>query len=143
MVTQPFVDADRRDSPRPGPPVWAAAPVTDGHGRSGGPEPTSGLEIDRPAGWRTYALCRGLGADLFFPVGAFGREAAEHTEGAVAVCRACPVRQPCLEFALATNQEFGIWGGRTEEERRSMRRARRRSAIAAGAPSADPGVALG
>ena len=31
--------------------------------------------------------------------------------------------EPCLEFALATNQESGIWGGTSEEERRKLRKA--------------------
>jgi len=38
---------------------------------------------------------------------------------AKAVCASCLVRQPCLEFALATHQVHGVWGGLTEEERRS------------------------
>ena len=39
------------------------------------------------------------------------------------VCRACEAIEPCLEFALATNQESGIWGGTSEEERRKLRKA--------------------
>jgi WhiB family redox-sensing transcriptional regulator len=34
----------------------------------------------------------------------------------------CPVAEPCLEYALETNQRAGIWGGTTEEERKSLRR---------------------
>jgi WhiB family redox-sensing transcriptional regulator len=47
------------------------------------------------------------------------------------VCDSCPVRAQCLQFALETNQEAGIWGGTSEEERRRLRRvwlARRRAA---------------
>ncbi|HEV8115212.1 MAG TPA: WhiB family transcriptional regulator [Acidimicrobiales bacterium] len=43
----------------------------------------------------------------------------------------CPVRQQCLEFAITTNQEYGVWGGHSEEERRVVRRqwrARQRAA---------------
>ena len=36
---------------------------------------------------------------------------------------ACPVKEPCLEFALSTNQDSGVWGGTSEEERRKLRRA--------------------
>jgi WhiB family redox-sensing transcriptional regulator len=47
----------------------------------------------------------------------------------------CPVNEPCLEYALATNQDSGVWGGRSEEERRTLRRAwlrqRRAAAITA------------
>jgi WhiB family transcriptional regulator, redox-sensing transcriptional regulator len=45
---------------------------------------------------------------------------------AKAVCRTCPVRVPCLDFAMATNQDAGVWGGTSEEERRALRAARRR-----------------
>jgi WhiB family redox-sensing transcriptional regulator len=38
------------------------------------------------------------------------------------VCISCESRTSCLEFALATNQESGIWGGTTEEERRKLRK---------------------
>ena len=44
-------------------------------------------------------------------------------ETAQRICTACTVRDECLEFALATNQEAGIWGGTTEEERRKLRKA--------------------
>jgi WhiB family redox-sensing transcriptional regulator len=50
------------------------------------------------------------------------------------VCRSCPSQQPCLEFALSTNQDSGVWGATSEEERRKLRRqwlARRRQAAAA------------
>jgi WhiB family redox-sensing transcriptional regulator len=41
---------------------------------------------------------------------------------AKAVCAGCDVRADCLEFAISTNQEYGIWGGTSEEERRVLRR---------------------
>ena len=46
----------------------------------------------------------------------------EQIESAKAVCMTCESRQPCLEFALTTNQDSGIWGGTSEEERRKLRR---------------------
>ena len=49
--------------------------------------------------------------------------AIEQIEAAKRVCRACEAIEPCLEFALATNQESGIWGGTSEEERRKLRKA--------------------
>ena len=58
----------------------------------------------------------------FFPVGTTG-PAIEQIEAAKRVCQACDANEPCLEFALATNQESGIWGGTSEEERRKLRKA--------------------
>ena len=86
-----------------------------------------------PTDWRSAALCRSTDADLFFPVGSTGM-ALVQIEQAKAVCRTCPSVEPCLEFALETNQDSGVWGGCSEEERRVMRRARaaaRRAAKAA------------
>jgi WhiB family redox-sensing transcriptional regulator len=68
--------------------------------------------------------------DLFFPVGTTG-PAIEQIETAKAVCRSCDVQRACLEYALVTNQDSGIWGGTSEEERRTLRRqyvARQRKA---------------
>lgn len=79
----------------------------------------------RPAaGWREAAVCRQADPELFFPIGSAGMAAAEN-QRAKAVCAACPVRRPCLTYALATGQEFGIWGGRDENERRLLHRQRR------------------
>lgn len=71
--------------------------------------------------WRLRASCQTTLSDLFFPVGN-GVAALEQIEGAKEVCEACPVRAECLEFALKTNQEAGIWGGTSEEERRKLRK---------------------
>jgi WhiB family redox-sensing transcriptional regulator len=72
--------------------------------------------------WRDFAACRDTNPDLFFPVGTTG-PAIEQIEQAKAVCRECPVQTACLEFALVTNQDSGVWGGTSEEERRKLRRA--------------------
>jgi WhiB family redox-sensing transcriptional regulator len=74
--------------------------------------------------WRTRAACRALPSDLFFPAGELEEEAVEQAEEAKAVCAGCPVRTACLEFAIATNQPYGIWGGTNASERRSIRRRR-------------------
>jgi WhiB family redox-sensing transcriptional regulator len=60
--------------------------------------------------------------ELFFPVGTTGPAMAQ-AEAAKAVCATCPVRPECLEWALATGQDSGVWGGTSEEERRALRRA--------------------
>jgi WhiB family redox-sensing transcriptional regulator len=54
---------------------------------------------------------------LFFPVSSLGPAQAEIAR-AKAVCGSCEVRRQCLQFALATHQIYGVWGGTTEEERR-------------------------
>ena len=38
------------------------------------------------------------------------------------MCCQCPVRVECLDFAMETNQDTGIWGGLSEDERRNLRR---------------------
>lgn len=71
--------------------------------------------------WRNKASCRSVDPDLFFPVGTTGM-ALDQIEQAKAVCRACEAQPACLEFALATNQESGVWGATSEEERRKLRK---------------------
>lgn len=74
--------------------------------------------------WREGASCRQTTPELFFPAGTTG-QALEQITAAKAVCRTCAVQSQCLEFALDTNQEAGIWGGTDEVERRRLRRVRR------------------
>lgn len=81
--------------------------------------------MSETTGWRDRAACSGMDCELFFPVGITGL-AAEQIERAKAVCQSYPVSTPCLEWALVTCQDAGIWGGLTEDERRTLRRARKR-----------------
>jgi WhiB family transcriptional regulator, redox-sensing transcriptional regulator len=74
------------------------------------------------AGWATRGACRGKDPELFFPPSARGPAARQLAE-AKTVCASCPVRAQCLEFALATGQDFGVWGGTSEDERRAIRRS--------------------
>ncbi|MHB8190267.1 MAG: WhiB family transcriptional regulator [Ferrimicrobium sp.] len=74
--------------------------------------------------WRSGARCRDVAPQLFFPVGVTG-EAEVQIQHAKEFCFGCAVSLACLEFALRTNQEYGIWGGKDEEERRTIRRIRR------------------
>ena len=73
------------------------------------------------ARWREFAACRDTSPDLFFPVGTTG-PAIEQIAQAKTVCRTCEAQSACLEFALATNQDSGVWGGTSEEERRKLRK---------------------
>jgi WhiB family transcriptional regulator, redox-sensing transcriptional regulator len=75
--------------------------------------------------WRMKAACLDEDPELFFPKGTTGH-ALEQIEQAKAVCNQCPVIDECLEWALDSNQDSGVWGGRSEEERRSLRRKRGR-----------------
>lgn len=76
--------------------------------------------------WAEQAACIGLDPELFFPVGT-SEQALEQTRRAKAVCDACPVRDACLRWSLDTCQDAGVWGGLDEEERRAIRRQRRRA----------------
>jgi WhiB family redox-sensing transcriptional regulator len=67
--------------------------------------------------WWQSAACRETDPELFFPIAACGPGAGE-TARAKAVCAACRVRRECLQYALATHQVHGIWGGTSEDERR-------------------------
>lgn len=72
--------------------------------------------------WRQHGACRGVNPDIFYPA------TDEEAEPAKAICAVCPVREPCLEYALANRERDGVWGGATERERRRMIRQRRKSA---------------
>lgn len=76
------------------------------------------LDAEPEESWQLYANCLGVDPDLFFP------ERGASTKEAKAVCRACVVREECLEYALDNSEKFGIWGGLSERERRRLRRAR-------------------
>jgi len=73
--------------------------------------------------WRNTAKCREIDPTVFFPIGSTG-SALRQIAAAKAVCGDCSVRDLCLDFALKTNQDSGIWGGASEDERRQIRRKR-------------------
>lgn len=73
--------------------------------------------IGMPTGsWVDEALCAQTDPDLFFP------EKGGSTREAKKVCLGCPARQRCLDWALAHEERFGIWGGKSERERRRIAR---------------------
>ena len=112
------------------------------HALLSGPNGSVAAATWNHTGWRTLAACRNLDTEIFFPVGV-GDEALEQTALARTICAACPAREACLEFAIRTLQDHGIWGGHTEDERRVIRRRRRAAArrravaVAAGAATLD------
>lgn len=77
--------------------------------------------------WRGYAACRDVDPDLFFPLGTSGASLPQ-IEQAKQICRTCPVSAPCLRWALDSG-DAGVWGGTTEDERRSHRQLRVRRAV--------------
>ncbi|MEV7387055.1 MULTISPECIES: WhiB family transcriptional regulator [unclassified Streptomyces] len=69
--------------------------------------------------WREHAACRAEDPDLFFPIGTTG-PSLHQTRRAKAVCERCPAQEPCLRWAMETEQTVGVWGGTTEAERRLL-----------------------
>src|SRR5579875_3763163 len=91
---------------------------------------------DNRASWWALAACQSADPELFFPVSEHGR-GAEQARRAKLVCAACPVRRPCLDYALGAAGLHGVWGGTTETERQVIRRrsARVRGPVAGAVPS--------
>ena len=71
--------------------------------------------------WREIAACRDSEPTLFFPIGTTGL-AVEQIVEAKDICSDCLVTEDCLQYALQTNQEAGVWGGYAEDERRRLRK---------------------
>jgi len=70
--------------------------------------------------WQAKAACRGPHTALFFPPSHFERKDDKEAREAraKAICRVCPVKESCLEYALRIREPHGIWGGLNELERR-------------------------
>jgi WhiB family redox-sensing transcriptional regulator len=79
--------------------------------------------------WRHEAACRDEDPELFFPIGTTG-PALHQIDEAKAVCRRCTVNTDCLDWALETGQDAGVWGGLSEDERRALKRRSLRAHIA-------------
>lgn len=65
--------------------------------------------------WFAAAACKGKPTALFFP-----ERGGDH-RSPKAVCRTCPVTAECLAYALANTEKSGVWGGKSERERRMIR----------------------
>ncbi len=96
------------------------------------------------ARWRELAACRGTDLEVFFP----GR--GESAGPARRICARCPVREPCLDYALSNRITHGIWGGLAERDRRALRtryldaaRRERDEAITAAAAAGYTQAAIG
>jgi len=73
--------------------------------------------------WMSQGKCRDMDPDVFFPSDGVGVQAAQR------VCLVCPVKAPCLEYALAHHIHEGVWGGTSERERRRLLRHRRAATV--------------
>jgi len=69
--------------------------------------------------WMQRGLCREIPPAVFFPSDGVGVEAARR------ICANCPVKEPCLEYALSFRIDHGVWGGSSERERRRILKRRR------------------
>ncbi len=74
-----------------------------------------GLEAEGQS-WQERALCAETDPEAYFP------EKGGSTREAKKICTGCEVKAECLEYALANDERFGIWGGLSERERRRLRR---------------------
>lgn len=106
-------------------------PITGAHGSR--VRQFARLIDEGSATWRRRAACKGLDPGTFHPDDrSDDPDSDEVAPGAVSaakeICAACPVREACLEHALAAREPDGIWGGLTAQERRRELRRRRRTA---------------
>ena len=82
--------------------------------------PVSAQRIEES--WQIKASCRGPQASVFFPPAQFERkdEKLERESRAKAICRTCPVKRECLDYAVTIREAHGIWGGLNEVERKQL-----------------------
>ncbi|MFI6105322.1 WhiB family transcriptional regulator [Streptomyces sp. NPDC093595] len=73
----------------------------------------------RELSWQETALCAQTGPEFFFP------DPGSSTREAKRLCAACEGREACLEYALAHDERFGVWGGLSEKERNELKRGGR------------------
>jgi len=75
--------------------------------------------------WMARGKCRDMDPAVFFPSDGIGVQVAQR------ICAECPVKTPCLEYALVNRVDHGVWGGTSERERRRILRRRRLSRLQA------------
>jgi WhiB family redox-sensing transcriptional regulator len=72
--------------------------------------------------WMAQGKCREYPPEVFFPRDGVGVLTTRK------ICDECPVEAQCLEYAIENHVDHGIWGGKSERERRRLRSSRRRLA---------------
>ena len=83
-------------------------------------------EVNLDTSWMVQGRCRDLPPEIFFPSDGVGVEVARR------YCAECPVKVPCLEYALENHIEHGVWGGASERERRRIARSRKSIPVSSG-----------
>jgi WhiB family redox-sensing transcriptional regulator len=103
---------DSRSAVRSGVPAnWFVDPVS-----LGVPGVRQSTNDEDVLAWQADSLCAQTDPEAFFP------EKGGSTREAKKICGACEVRTHCLDYALANDERFGIWGGLSERERRKLRK---------------------
>ncbi|REF00345.1 WhiB family transcriptional regulator [Thermomonospora umbrina] len=83
-------------------------------------------DVSAELAWQAHAACASADGEAFFP------EKGGSVQYAQRVCAGCPVKAECLEYALDNAITFGVWGGKSEGQRRVLRRrARHEQEVAA------------
>ena len=91
-------------------------PLHGGAGLAGGADDVFPLDVEEELRWQDRALCAQTDPEAFFP------EKGGSTREAKRICQVCEVKADCLEYALAHDERFGIWGGLSERERRKLKK---------------------
>lgn len=77
-----------------------------------------------PINWAHKGACVSMDTDIFYPEGTKNGPVWDSPDWETPrrVCMGCDVRQQCLDYAMATEEEWGVWGGFTPDERRAAKR---------------------
>jgi hypothetical protein len=94
----------------PSQPSWPTSPAARRAGR-----PKRRRDVEAAQTWMRSAACACVDPEIFFP--ATSRQSATEAKQ---ICSGCPVKAECLEYSLVNEEEFGVWGGLTEKERRQI-----------------------
>jgi len=89
------------------------------------PEPAIDEHVDLYEVDKARVACSGEDPELFFPIGETTPTARQTISEAKAICMGCVVVEKCREYALQRPEDYGIWGGMTESERKAERRRRK------------------
>jgi WhiB family redox-sensing transcriptional regulator len=75
---------------------------------------------DQEQEWKNDAACKGVERSVFFPTIGYN----QHSKHAIKICKTCPVKKRCAEFAINNNISNGIWGGLNPNQRQQLKRSK-------------------